>query len=97
MSSSGLPIKINYRDQGMIFSVSISQWIMEACLVVLILIYNKYFHMKSIIWDRHFGNFNAFIGLVIHPAFIFMGDFNFRRKWQEEGLMNALREELFKK
>ena len=50
---------------------------------------------KSGIMDRCFANFNAFVGIVLQPAAIFMGDFRFRRRLQEDGLLFALKKELF--
>ena len=63
--------------------------------MIFIIIYMSIQFGKSGIMDRCFANFNAFVGIVLQPAAIFMGDFRFRRRLQEDGLLFALKKELF--
>ena len=67
----------------------------EVSHMIFIIIYMSTQFGRSGIVDRCFANFNAFVGIVVLPAFIFMGDFSFRRRLQEDGLLFALRKELF--
>ena len=79
----------------MIFNISLYQWMMEVCHMILILIYFYFSFGKNIVVDRCASMFNALIGLVIHPAFIFMGDFQFRRNLEQKGFMKALKIQIF--
>ena len=68
---------------------------MEVCHMMLILIYFYFWYGKNLVIDRSASMFNALIGLVIHPAFIFMGDFQFRRNLEQKGFMRAFKLQIF--
>ena len=79
----------------MVFTISIVQWAAEVSHMIIIIIYMSTQFGQSGIMDRCFANFNAFVGIVVQPAYIFMGDFHFRKRLQEDGLLFALKKALF--
>ena len=79
----------------MVFTITIVQWAVEVSHMIFIIIYMSLQFGKSGVVDRCFANFNAFVGIVLQPFCIFMGDSSFRRRLQEDGLLFALRKELF--
>ena len=81
--------------EGLVFTITIVQWAVEVSHMIFIIIYMSLQFGKSGIVDRCFANFNAFVGIVLQPFCIFMGDSSFRRRLQEDGLLFALRKELF--
>ena len=90
-----IPNDFFFRDEGLVFTITIVQWAVEVSHMIFIIIYMSLQFGKSGIVDRCFANFNAFVGIVLQPFCIFMGDSSFRRRLQEDGLWFALRKELF--
>ena len=79
----------------MIFSVTMYQWLLEVGLNVGNIFYFYFVYGNSIILDRCHSMILGFFGLIVQPAFMFMGDFQFRRKYNQEGIIKALKYELF--
>ena len=78
----------------MVFFISIAQWAVEVLHMIIMLIYMNTQFGQSATVDRCFANFNVFVGFVVQ-CFYFMGDSSFRRRLQEDGLLFALKKELF--
>ena len=79
-----------FRDDGIIFNISLIQFFIELSQSISIFIFFYFFPQKSIGLTRLVALLNISISTVIIPAFYFVGDCNFRRQIQVHGIRRAI-------
>ena len=64
-------------------------------LILLIFIPITNFGLKTENLTRMFGIFTSIMYFVISPLFLLFGDVNFRRRILDQGILTAMKKELF--
>ena len=81
---------IIFRDDGIVFNISLIQFFIELSQSISMFIFFYFFPQKSIGLTRLVALLNITISTVIIPAFYFVGDCNFRRQIQVHGIRRAI-------
>ena len=85
-------IYIDFRDNGIVISISIAQLIFEFINVVFYGVYMNFFYgMNGELMDKFFALYNITTLMVIQPSFYLKGDENFRKNWVNHGPIQAIK------
>ena len=79
-----------YRDEGITIRISILQWFVETCNLILYLVYFMFFVGLSPIADKFFNVYLVAFVMIIQPSFYISGDYRFRVNVANHGLFRAL-------
>lgn len=82
------------RDNGIVISISIIQWILELINFIFYYIYIHFLYGNSNIADKFYSLFVITFTLIIQPGFYLTGDSEFRRNLDQNGLSVAMKEAL---
>lgn len=83
------------RDNGIVISISIIQWVLEMINVVVYYTYIYFLHGISNYGDKFFSLYLITFAMIIQPSFYLNGDSNFRRNLDKKGIFEALKIALF--
>ena len=92
-----LPIFLLFRDNGITVQIMIYQLYCEGFMFLLVLFIAIIPIENDVLISRIVGILFNFIVFVIQPLFYLNGDFNFRERVLQKGLLRALKKELFEK
>ena len=82
------------RDQGVVISISIVQWSIEMCHLLIYHIYIFLIYGRSNTFDKFFHLYLISFGNIIMPLFYLNGDIRFRTNITNRGIIYALRKAL---
>ena len=80
-----------FRDNGIVISVSIAQWVFELFNIVFFICFLNFIVGYSLLIDKFFGLYNVITIMIIQPAFYLKGDETFRRNWANHGFFEAMK------
>ena len=87
--------KVTYRkrrrDNGVVIQISIIQWFVEMCNLVIYFIYIMYISGWTLLTDKFFNLYCLVFALVIQPAFYVTGDSQFRAALANRGFYQAIK------
>ena len=78
-------ISFFFRDNGIVISISIAQWLFEYVNILFFHLYMHKYHGFDTLADKCFDLYNIFTMMVIAPCFYLRGDETFRRNWANLG------------
>ena len=79
------------RDNGIVISISIVQWLFEWVHICFFHIYVHNFSGTSLLIDNFFDLYNIAALMVIEPCFYLRADETFRRNWATLGPIQAIK------
>ena len=79
------------RDNGIVISISIVQWLYEWVNICFFHIYIHSFSGTSLLIDHFFDLYNITALMVIEPCFYLRADETFRRNWANLGPLQAIK------
>ena len=79
------------RDNGIVISISIVQWLYEWVNICFFHIYIHTFSGTSLLIDNFFDLYNIAALMVIEPCFYLRADETFRRNWANLGPFQAIK------
>ena len=86
-----------FRDNGIVISTSVIQWILEMIHLMIYQTFVYIIHGYSTTSDKFFNLYFFSFVLIIQPIFYLHGDWTFRKNLDQRGLFYALRFALFNK
>ena len=84
-------IYLFFRDNGIVISVSIAQWVFELFNIVFFICFLNFIIGYSLLIDKFFGLYNVVTIMIIQPSFYLKGDETFRRNWANHGFFEAMK------
>ena len=81
----------DYRDNGIVLSISMIQWLLEVINLINYLVFFFFFNGWSKIIDKLYNIFIVSFYAIFQPAFYLNGDFRFRRNLDNKGFIEAFR------
>ncbi len=85
---------VSFREDGVMFSVSFWQWVLEVLLVLLMTLHLYYLAGKSRFFDKFFNVIGTFYYHVINAFYLF-GDREFQRGVTQNGILTSVRKAIF--
>ena len=80
-----------FRDNGIVISISIAQWLFEYVNILFFHLYMHKYHGFDTLADKCFDLYNIFTMMVIAPCFYLRGDETFRRNWANLGPIQTIK------
>ena len=78
------------RDEGVIFTITLWQWCLEAIFNLTIFIFQFFFKEKSRMVDHTFLLMSIFMSCIVLPSFYFTSGRAFRRVLKTEGFVRTM-------
>ena len=78
------------RDEGVIFTITLWQWCLEAIFNLTIFIFQFFFKEKSRMVDHTFLLMSIFMSCIVLPSFYFTSGRAFRRVLKTEGFVTTM-------
>ena len=86
-----MPNIFSSRDNGIVISISIAQWLFEYVNILFFHLYMHKYHGFDTLADKCFDLYNIFTMMVIAPCFYLRGDETFRRNWANLGPIQTIK------
>ena len=85
-------IDFSSRDNGIVISISIVQWLFEYINILFVHLYMHAILGYSPLMDKLFGLYKIGSLMVVEPCFYLKGDETFRRNWANLGFIEAMKQ-----